>query len=91
MDGQIKGNCDAELVLHTMIEFENFEKALIISGDGDFHCLIEYLEMKEKLLKVGIPNKRKYSSLLKKFRKTYFFYVSDLRQKLNYKKRVESD
>lgn len=37
---KIKGNVDAELVLHTMIEYENYDKAIIVSGDGDFHCNI---------------------------------------------------
>ena len=62
----IKGNVDAELVLHTMIEYPNYEKAVIVSGDGDFHCLIEYLFKKRKLAKVIVPNLH-YSSLLKKF------------------------
>ena len=79
--GIIKGNCDAELVLNCMIEYKNFDKAIIISGDGDFHCLIEYLEAKKKLLKIGIPNKRQYSSLLRKFTK-FFFYIGDYRSKL---------
>lgn len=43
-----KGNVDAELVLHTMIEFPNYSKAIIVSGDGDYYCLIEYLENKNK-------------------------------------------
>lgn len=87
MSGITKGNCDAELVLHSMIEKEHYEKAIIISGDGGFHCLIEYLAEHSKLLKVGIPNKNKYSSLLRKFRSPYFFYISDLRNLLEYKKR----
>lgn len=82
----IKGNCDAELVLHCMIQYRNFDKAVIVSGDGDFHCLIEYLEENEKLLRVGIPDKRKYSALLRKFRPS-FFYICDLKEKLEYKKR----
>ena len=45
-DGTVKGNVDAELVLHTMIEYKNFDKAIIVSGDGDFHCLVEYLVQK---------------------------------------------
>ncbi len=49
-----------------MIEWKNYEKAIIVSGDGDFHCLIEYLEKRKKLLKIIVPNKR-YSSLLRKF------------------------
>jgi len=87
-NGKIKGNCDAELVMHCMIQYQNFDKAIIVSGDGDFHCLIEYLVANDKLCKVGIPNKKKYSSLLKKFRSPYFFYVSDLRHRLEYKKRT---
>lgn len=61
-----KGNIDADLVLHTMIEFPHYDKAIIVSGDGDFYPLIEYLDKKNKLLKVITPNKR-YSSLLLKF------------------------
>lgn len=62
----VKGNVDAELVLHTMIHFKEYDKAIIISGDGDFHCLIEYLEQQEKLLHVLVPNKH-YSGLLRKY------------------------
>ncbi len=69
-DGKIiiKGNVDAELVLHTMIEYNNYNKAIIVSGDGDFHCLIEYLIKQNKLHKIIVPNIH-YSSLLRKFSK----------------------
>lgn len=76
-----KGNVDAELVLHTMIEYPNYDKAIIVSGDGDFHCLIEYLEKKEKLGRIIIPNRKAYSHLLGKFRK-YMDYMNNLRNKL---------
>jgi uncharacterized LabA/DUF88 family protein len=88
-DGTIKGNCDAELVLHCMIEKDNFDKAIIVSGDGDYHCLIEYLKEKKKLLKIGIPNNRDYSALLRKF-SPYFFYVDKLKNKLEYKRKKEA-
>jgi len=78
---QTKGNVDAELVLHTMIEYRNYDKVIIVSGDGDFHCLIEYLEKKHKLLYIVIPNHKKYSALLRRFRK-YFVYIDGLRKKL---------
>lgn len=77
----IKGNVDAELVLHTMIEFNNYGKAIIVSGDGDFYCLIEYLERKKKLAHVFIPNYSKYSALLRRFRK-HFVYMNNLDRKL---------
>ncbi|HEY0089981.1 MAG TPA: NYN domain-containing protein [Candidatus Lokiarchaeia archaeon] len=67
-DGEIhtKGNVDAELVLHTMIEYNNYDKAVIVSGDGDFHCLIEYLVKQNKLRKIIVPNIH-FLSLLRKF------------------------
>lgn len=77
---KIKGNVDAELVLHTMIELPNYQKAVIVSGDGDFHCLIEYLIGKHKLLKIIVPNTR-YSSLLRKFA-DYIVNIQLFREKL---------
>jgi len=35
---QTKGNVDAELVLHAMIEFPSYDKAIIVAGDGDYYC-----------------------------------------------------
>jgi len=81
-----KGNVDAELVLHAMVEYPNYDKAIIVSGDGDFHCLIEYLKKQGKLLHVLIPNSKKYSALLRKFRK-YFIYIDKLEKKLGKRKR----
>ena len=83
--GVVKGNCDAELVLHCMIEIDNFDKAVIVSNDGDFHCLIEHLLEKKKLLKLITPN-HKYSSLLRRFAK-YIVPVPLFRHKVEHKKR----
>ena len=83
---KIKGNVDAELVLHTMIEYKNYHKAIIVSGDGDFHCLVEYLEKKDKLLKILAPTKH-YSSLLRKFNnQNYIMRIDLLRKSLEQKK-----
>ena len=82
----VKGNVDAELVLHAMIQYKNYHKAIIVTGDGDFHCLIEYLEEKEKLLKVLAPTKH-YSSLLRKFnQKHYIIRIDLLKDSLEQKK-----
>lgn len=86
-NGETKGNCDAELVLHTMIEYGNYDKAVIVTGDGDFYCLITYLIEKEKLKSVIIPNRFKFSALLKfKLFRPYLRFMNDLREKLAYKK-----
>lgn len=84
-DGSTKGNCDAELVLHAMIEFSNYEKAVIVTGDGDFHCLVQYFVSKGKLEKLLVPNQRKYSALLKSFPSQYLGFVSDLEKTLKRK------
>ncbi len=86
-DGKTKGNCDAELVLYSMIEYLNYNKAVIVTGDGDFHCLVKYLLEQEKLETVIIPNRLKFSALLKfKIFKPYLIYMNNLKNKLGYKK-----
>lgn len=77
-----KGNVDADLVLHAMKEFPNYDKAIIVTGDGDFHGLIEYLEQQQKLYKVLSPNWQ-YSSLLKQF-DNYIIRLDTLRKELQY-------
>jgi uncharacterized LabA/DUF88 family protein len=62
----VKGNIDADLVLYAMKELPNYDKAVIVSGDGDFFGLIEYLAQQNKLEKILTPNQR-YSTLLKGF------------------------
>lgn len=84
-DGSTKGNCDAELVLHTMIELNNYQKAIIVTGDGDFHCLVDFLIKKGKLEKLLIPNQKKYSALLKRLPSTFLAFVSDLEKTLKRK------
>lgn len=77
-NGETKGNVDSDLVLHTMIHLNEFSKAIIIAGDGDYLCLVDYLLKKKKLLKIMIPNKYSYSSLLRQFRQ-YFVFISELK------------
>lgn len=81
-EGKSKGNVDAELVLYSAkIEYDNYDKALIVSGDGDFYCLIKFLHEQKKLETIIIPNYKKYSKLLIPFRK-YLRFTNDLKTKL---------
>ncbi|MFA5023580.1 MAG: NYN domain-containing protein [Patescibacteria group bacterium] len=87
--GQVKGNVDAELVLHSMIEFSNYDKAVIVSGDGDFYCLIKYLLGKNKFNVVLAPNQHTYSSLLDKLStpaNNILRFLNPLKDKLEYNK-----
>ncbi|MCA9343485.1 NYN domain-containing protein [Candidatus Saccharibacteria bacterium] len=78
----IKGNIDAELVLYAMKEMPNYAKAIIVSGDGDFYCLAEYLESKSRLKHIMTPN-WKYSSLLKPYEK-YVIRLDQRRKELEH-------
>lgn len=85
-DGTTKGNCDAELVLHTMLELPNYDQAVVVTGDGDFHCLVKVLIDSKRLKKLLIPSQKHYSALLKRFPSEYVSFISDLRRKLSYRK-----
>jgi uncharacterized LabA/DUF88 family protein len=79
---KVKGNVDTDLVLYASArEIENYDKAVVISGDGDFLSLYEYLTEKGKLGTILIPNKQNYSSLLNKFA-GHFDFVSVNKKKL---------
>lgn len=78
----VKGNVDADLVLYAMKELPNYDKAIIVSGDGDFFGLIEYLQQQHKLLHVMAPNWQ-YSSLLKQF-DDHIIRIDQLRRELAY-------
>jgi uncharacterized LabA/DUF88 family protein len=86
-DGTTKGNCDADLVLRAMIEYPNYDKAVIVTGDGDYYSLIDYLKSKNKLEQVLIPNEFRYSALLKKVNEEHLKYssfISRMRKKLEH-------
>ncbi len=84
---RVKGNVDAELVLQAMIDFKEYDKAVIITGDGDFYCLIKYLDSNDKLMRVLAPSPDNCSSLLTKIAGKKIAFVSDLRNKIEYKKK----
>lgn len=64
---KIKGNCDAELVLKTVSDFytNSFDTCILITGDGDFGCLVEFLKEKNCIERVLAPDKSKCSFLLR--------------------------
>lgn len=85
-DLTVKGNVDTDLVLFAAAkEIDNYDKAIVVSGDGDFLSLYDYLHEREKLGKIIIPNKKRHSKLLAKYSR-YFGFVSTNRAKLEKKK-----
>jgi len=85
-NGKPKGNVDADLVLQAMIDYKKYEKAVIITSDGDFYCLVNYLYSNKKLEKVLSPIKEKCSILLKRAAKDKIVFMDNLKGKLEYRK-----
>ena len=83
--GKVKGNVDAELVLHAMIEYKNYDRALVVTGDGDLYCLVDYLMKNDRLLKLMIPNKNSFSSLFRKLM-PHIVFMNNLKERLQYDK-----
>lgn len=79
----VKGNIDADLVLWAMKEMSNYNKAIIVSGDGDFFSLIEYLESKGRLLHLMAPSGH-YSQLYNKYEQ-YVVRLDQFRKVLSYR------
>lgn len=78
-DGKPKGNCDADLVLQaTRDAYENkFDKAIIVSSDGDYAGLVKFLQEKLKLLAVLSPSNEKKCSILLKRTGIKIAYIND--------------
>lgn len=84
-NGKVKGNVDADLVLQAMIDCTKYGKAVIVTSDGDFYCLVNYLYSNEKLEKVISPSYNNCSVLLTKAAKDKIVFMDNLRKKLEYK------
>ena len=83
--GDIKGNVDADLVLQAMIDFDQYDKAIIVTSDGDFQSLVSHLYHKDKLLHVMSPYVRTCSKLLKKAAREKIVFMDNLAAKLKRK------
>ena len=85
-EGEVKGNCDAELVLQAMIDLKEYEQAVLVSGDGDFYCLVNYWESQGKLAQIISPEHKKASRLLKKAAPTKMLFLEHQKQRLQYER-----
>lgn len=76
---QTKGNVDTDIVLYSAaILADEYDKAVFVSGDGDFLSLYKYLSESEKLAYILVPNRHRYSKLLNEYRDSLRF-INDLK------------
>lgn len=80
MVGKKKGNVDSDIIFNAMKRLylkEDFNKIVLVSGDGDYKMLVDFLIKEERFEKILFPNKKYASSLYKSISRKYFAYLSD--------------
>jgi uncharacterized LabA/DUF88 family protein len=87
MLGKKKGNVDSDIIFSIMKRLylkENFDNIVLVSGDGDYMMLVDFLIEENKFEKILFPNRRYRSSLYKKLSNKFFAYLDnfDTRMKI---------
>jgi uncharacterized LabA/DUF88 family protein len=70
-----KGNVDTDLVFSIMKHLykqNDFDKVILVSGDGDYKKLVDFLIEENKFEKILFPNSKFASSLYKQLGNAYF-------------------
>lgn len=88
-----KGNVDTDIVFEVMrrlYKHEPFNKIILVSGDGDYYRLVQFLMQEDKLGKVLFPDGKRASSLYKKDLKTLYcvdISEDDIKNKISTQKK----
>ncbi len=77
-----KCDCDADLVLQAMDDFNEYDKAILISSDGDFDNLVKKLLHTNKMKLVLAPCKEGCSKLLKRASRGRIDFLDDHKDRL---------
>jgi uncharacterized LabA/DUF88 family protein len=88
MLGKKKGNVDTDIVFAIMKRLHkknDFNKIVLVSGDGDYKLLVDFLIEENKLKKILFPNRKFASSLYKSLGGEYFDYLDskDVKDKIS--------
>ena len=80
MIGKKKGNVDSDIIFTIMKKLykkEDFNKIILVSGDGDYKLLVDFLIEENRFEKVLFPDRKYKSSLYKELSNKYFAYLDD--------------
>lgn len=78
LKGKKKGNVDVDIVFEIMrqiLKNEDFEKIILVSGDGDYKRLVDYLIKIERFEKILLPNQKYASTLYKQLSDKCWTYL----------------
>lgn len=88
MIGKKKGNVDSDIIFNIMKRLykkPDFDKIVLVSGDGDYKILVDFLVEENRFKKALFPNKKFASSLYKTMGSEYFDYleIPDTKKKIS--------
>lgn len=88
MIGKKKGNVDSDIifsVMKKMYKAHRFKKLILVSGDGDYKMLVDFMIEEGRFEKILFPNKKFASSLYKEIGSDYYDYLenSDIKKKID--------
>ena len=75
--------------MKALIERNDFDKILLVSGDGDYKKMVDYLIKQNRFKKILFPNTKFASSLYKQIGWQYFDHLDKkyLKHKIGYIKK----
>jgi len=82
---KFKGNIDADLVLKTIVEFPHYDRAVVVTSDGDFYSLVAHLRSQNKLETILSADRSHCSRLLRRSAKERIQFLDELKDRLNTK------
>ena len=85
MLGKKKGNVDSDIIFNIMKKLykkELFNKIVLVTGDGDYKMLVDFLIEEDKFEKILFPNKQFASSLYKELPNKYYDYLNNIKSKI---------
>ncbi len=93
MLGKKKGNVDSDIIFSVMKRLcrkEDFDKLILVSGDGDYKRMVDFLIEEKRFEKILFPDGKRASSLYKKIGAQYFATLdaTDVRAKIEVKKKA---
>ncbi len=80
MIGKKKGNVDSDIIFSVMkrvCKDKDFDKIVLVSGDGDYKMLVDFLIEEQRFEKILFPNRKFRSSLYKEIGAPFFAYLDD--------------
>jgi len=79
---KIKGNVDISMTVYILTNLDKFDKAVLITSDGDFYPLVDELISRDKLEVIISPHRKLCSHLLKSSSKGKIGYLDELQDRL---------